>query len=344
MLLTGALLVAVKFAFIPAVLVNSLLIGYIYKDSNKLRVYLIFKLIILTILFAFLLTPGAWHQPLLYVTNDISLMSKFNWSGCSKLLNSCVITTSDQWNTGLYLVSWYAAQTPLLFIILFSIGIVTVIKKLLNKNSHLKTKWIVLLVQLLLFPLLAIVHNSIFYDATRHTIFCIPIIVIISGVGLQFLYEFKDKVLRIILLLFIVILSLILLTDDFLLNPYQYSYYNEIVRGYINNKNSETDFWGFSLREAYEKTNNEMYYSQYLSLISFPQDLLLPYINDITLVKYHKDMQLPQNTSINVIGGDRDNQIDNAINPNRCLLVTEVSRRLLFKIDPLIMSKGYHCE
>jgi hypothetical protein len=344
LIITGAVLIAVKFAFLPAILLNTLLIASQYKESIRLRIYFAVKSVILAIIVALLLTPGAWHQPLQYITNEISVMSKFDWGACSKLLNFCVSPKSDKWNPGTYLIFWYAAQAPLLFITLFILGIIVVVKDLCNKNIRYKIILLIILVQLLLFPLLAIVHNSVFYDATRHTVFCIPMIVIISGFGLQRIDRFKNRLLRMIFLILLTIFSSILLTDDFLLNPYQYSYYNEISRISVNDKNSETDYWGFSLREAYKTTNNNMYYSQYLNLEGPSPAVLLPYVSEIKFVRYDKNMQLPSNTSINLIGLVRDSEIDKRVNLQRCLLVAEISRKLLFKPDRLIMSKAYHCE
>ncbi len=341
---TGAILVAVKFAFIPAIFVNTLTLALVYKENLKLRLSFAVKTIILIIIFALILTPGAWHQPLQYVINDIRLMSKFDWVGCSQLLNHCMNPGLDKWNAGAYLIAWYAVQMPLLFIILFIFGIFAVTKTVIVKYCSSKIIWLIVLMQLFLFPLLAIVRNSAFYDETRHTLFCIPMIVIVGGFGLQFIDKFKNKLLRITLLLLLSVLSFILLTDDFLINPYQYSYYNEISRIAVNDKNSLTDYWGFSLREAYETTNNNMYYSQYLNLEVPSPAVLSPYVSDTKFVKYDKNMQLPPNTSINVIGLVRNNFIDTEINLQRCLLVEAVSRKLLFKSDRLIMSKSYHCE
>jgi hypothetical protein len=43
---------------------------------------------------------------------------------------------------------------------------------------------------------------------------------------------------------------LFLLIDVITLQPYQYVWFNEVARFFVNEKNYETDFWGYSMREA----------------------------------------------------------------------------------------------
>lgn len=344
LVLTGSLLAATKFAFFPIIVVNSALLVLMYKSKLVSRAYFAAKLILFTLVLTLVFLPGSWHQPITYMINDISLMGKFDWGGCTKLFNECIITTSNEWNATKYLLSWYLVQMPLAFVLLFVFGIVFIIKTYLSGNVAHKKIWLILLVQLLFIPVLAMVHNSILYNATRHTLFCIPVIVLICGVGFQSITTLNYKYFRTVLFGIVGILLTIVVVDNLLLNPYQYVYFNELSRGFVNDKNTDTDYWGFSIREAYNSIDMMKYYSPYLNLEGPMPQTLMPYTHDVKFVHYDKNQPLPENVSVNLVGIVRDNEIDNRINPNNCVLVSTVSRKLLFKQDAIVMSKGYNCK
>jgi len=131
-----------------------------------------------------------------------------------------------------------------------------------------------------------------------------------------------------------------IIIDDILLEPYQYSYFNEISRQYINDTNTDTDYWGFSLKEAYNNIDAK-YNTQYTSAL--PAEALIQ-IPNLQFVNYNKDIILPGGTSVNVIGVIKPTGgMYTMLNPNRCSLIYTVSRRLLFKSEPIKMSKVYNC-
>lgn len=269
-------------------------------------------------------------------------MSKFPWSGCSKLLGECFNPSLPSWNSGKYLLSWYLMQIPILYLLLFIIGVYTSLK-----SSHLdkSIRWyiVVVFLQLLLLPSLIVLHNSTLYDGSRHTLFCIPVIVIIMGFGLQFvcttILKLINNYVRILIISIILLFMLALIVDNIRMTPYQYSYFNEIGRQLIKDNNTETDYWAFSLREAYESIDGAKYDTPYLA--GEPLDVLAQYAReDSKLIKYDKNFPF----SVNVVATVRDNTIDNMIDTANCELATIVSRKLLFMNGQLIMSKSYNCN
>lgn len=371
LILIGALLAGTKFAFFPIIIINSILIMFFYKvpnlsstaltkdsshNKNKLSFLrdkvvpkLLFGTIIigLTLLLTIIFTPGSWHEPVTYIINDILLMGKFAWTGCTHLLGQCIYTNSLEWSTARYLLSWYWVQMPLFFMLLFTLGVVSVVLVFLSSKRCVKHIWMILLVQLLFIPILAIIRNSTLYDATRHTLFCVPIIILICGLGLEFINTIVlKKYARNIVVGLFGLLFLCMIIDVMLLNPYQYAYFNEFSRFYINDKNTDTDYWGFSLRETYEKIDQMQYYTPYISMENGPlPETLTPFMSgNYQFVHYEKNMQVPANISINVIGLVRGGFIEDKINPDRCKLISETSRALLFKSDRFSMSKVYRCN
>jgi hypothetical protein len=186
------------------------------------------------------------------------------------------------------------------------------------------------------------INNSVLYNATRHTLFCIPIIVIIAAIGFNYILTIPN--LKNILPCLFSLLLFGIIIDDMKLNPYQYTYYNEISRHFITDKNSETDYWGFSLRETYKNIDKIKYPSQYYYVAGgLMPDILAPYMRDRDVCNsYDKNNTLLHNTNINVIGLLGSNDIDNYINQDKCHLVAKTTRGLLFTQTELTMSKAYN--
>ena len=87
------------------------------------------------------------------------------------------------------------------------------------------------------------VRNSTLYDGIRHTLFLVPLTVAMVFVTLPETFWVQRRAWLAGYLLF-------LLVDMITLQPYQYVWFNEVARFFANEKNYETDFWGYSMREA----------------------------------------------------------------------------------------------
>ncbi|MBP9742045.1 MAG: hypothetical protein KBD37_01660, partial [Burkholderiales bacterium] len=280
--------------------------------------------------------------PLTYTYNELIMMSKFPWSGCSTLLGECFNPSLPSWHSGKYLLSWYLMQIPTLYLFLFIIGIYASIK-VGYQDKSIRCYIIVIFLQLSLLPLLIVLHNSTLYDGNRHTLFCLPAIVIIMGLGLQFIctaiFKQTHNYVRISIISIMLLFMLILIIDNLRMAPYQYAYFNEIGRQLIKDNNTETDYWAFSLREAYQSIDMIKYDTPYLT--GEPLDVLAQYAReDSKLIKYDKNFPF----SVNVVATVRDNTIDNIIDAANCQLAAIVSRKLLFMDGQLVMSKAYNCN
>jgi hypothetical protein len=96
----------------------------------------------------------------------------------------------------------------------------------------------------LTWPVLAVaIRNSTLYDGVRHTLFLLPLAVTMVFVTIpaDFLQTHR---------FWLVCYFGFLIVDSIALQPYQYVWFNEVGRFFASDRNFETDYWGFSLREA----------------------------------------------------------------------------------------------
>jgi hypothetical protein len=126
------------------------------------------------------------------------------------------------------------------------------------KFSLLQRSCVILVgLQILFLPLVAIIKHSSAYDEVRHFLFIIPGIAVISTAGLIWLYQkLTNRNWRLFAVTVITILFSQIAVDMVSLHPYQYIYFNQFAGGLANARNFyDTDYWGLSLREGMEWLN-----------------------------------------------------------------------------------------
>ena len=350
--ITGALLCSVKFAFVPIIVVNHLYLlcrvvfmgqNFMEQDHCLKKINNIMMIGLITIIFIYIMTPAAWRSPIFYLTNEIRLMSHHTWGGCTAILGNCINVQSANWQAWKYLLTWYIAQIPTFFILIFVPGLVVMFNNLVrNFKSHII--YIPILLQMLLLPILASIHNSVFYDGTRHTLFCVPMIVFISCIGLNWLLTntINSVVLRRV---FLTIASIVLfgsftvlLCDLLTLNPYQYSYFNEWYRIFYADKKIDNDYWAFSYKEAYDTIADGVVASKVIKI----------YPDFIDISDYSNPKSQPaDDKEWYLIGSLRtQNDVRRYIKDKslNCDMIHEVQRNLLFLKDPMVMSVIFRCK
>jgi hypothetical protein len=190
----------------------------------------------------YLATPPAWLEPVAFAITSLDYMSQHEWGGCTLTAGECIgreVANGEGYSVPKYLGLWYGVKLPLLVWIglIGSICVYCWSFRGFRSGHHL-------VVAALAWPILAIsIRNSTLYDGVRHTLFLVPlavatVFVIIPGTvwrrlawGLACYFLF-------------------LAADSCTVQPYQYVWFNEAGRFYASEKNFETDYWGYSLREA----------------------------------------------------------------------------------------------
>ncbi|MCD6046609.1 MAG: hypothetical protein K0S08_256 [Gammaproteobacteria bacterium] len=344
---SAALFCGTKMAFILATIPNIALVICAQRNIQGVRtaILLMIGIVCVSILF----TPAAWFQPIYYIIHDIKVMgdhAKFN-PGCGKIWGSCISPLSSEWSAGKYLFKWYISQTPIALLVFFAFGMLTSIKALCCSQANFKQsflsqiKLLPVIFQCAVIPFGAILKNSAFNDGIRHTIFIVPMIIIIAGIGIHSLLKYKNLFLSRTIILFLSLTFIGLTIDNLALEPYQYSYFNEIARFFITNKNADNDYWAFSLREAFNlipKTNSITY------IHAWPDYLVTPYADKSKFTFITLD-QAKTVKHFYALSTSRFKYLDDhVLKKFHCTPFGEIQRRLFLSPENMVMSKVYYCD
>lgn len=226
------------------------------RIGRFLKFYL-FNYSVITVSWAltvFCFTPSAWSNPFRWFWDAISYLSQHEWGG-SVLFKGEIIKGSEvPWD---YLPTWFLITTPSLFLLYFLLGLIGLSRNYHQFSDRQKAYSILVILQILLLPMIAIIKSSTLYDGLRHFLFVIPGMAIVTTVGLIWSYQqisqprFKRWLVGVTLLG-----VLIILFDMVTLHPYEYVYFNRVFGGLpAAHWQYETDYWGLSMRKGMEWIN-----------------------------------------------------------------------------------------
>jgi hypothetical protein len=167
-------------------------------------------------------------------------MSAHFWSGCTLTAGQCIGRyTGGGYSAIKYLALWYAVKLP----IFLEIGLLTSIY-LYVQSFHYARPCQHLIVAALAWPIFAVAaRNSTLYDGIRHTLFLVPLAVVMVFVTIPETFWLQRR-------WWLASYFLFLLIDTVSLQPYQYVWFNEVARFFVNERNYETDYWGYSMRQV----------------------------------------------------------------------------------------------
>ena len=184
-------------------------------------------------LFLYSLNPILWKNPLELI-NGFLWFSKYKIAVCTLTLGECMDSLNITYK---YYFIWLFFKLPIL--ILFGFLLFPFVEKKLFTDNKTKLYYSTFLITTLSILLLLILMRVAIYDELRHIMFLIPLIFIIS---LYNFFKFNKK-------LFYIISSIVIfifVTENFKLNPYQYTWLNNFARFTNIQKNFELDYWGIS--------------------------------------------------------------------------------------------------
>ena len=149
----------------------------------------LFLLLILTLLLSFIVNPILWNDP---IRNFISPLKFALSSNVSEILYMGKFYPNAElpWH---YLIVWIFITTPVLYLILFLIGITKTIIKIRSSNLFKIKKDLffdLLIITLFLLPFFsAIFFSKSLLNSWRHLFFIYPLILFISIIGLEFILK-----------------------------------------------------------------------------------------------------------------------------------------------------------
>src|SRR3989338_493332 len=240
----------------------SLIIMFVENNMNKLPVKKFITkalmMILMFILFMHLTNFYLMGKPIIGLIDAFRSSRSFPFNGAVLFEGKNILAPELPWY---YLIKSMIITIPLGIIFLTIIGLITCMTTILHRKITNNRRLIaVFFVLLLVVPfLLQIIFRPVLYDGWRHFIFLAIPIIIIASYGIKTIFNYRIKIVSLVLMVFIAINSVLTIVEMIKLHPYQYIYYNELVGGLKGAYGQyETDYWGKAYKEATEWFNKNI--------------------------------------------------------------------------------------
>jgi hypothetical protein len=204
--------------------------------------------------------PYLWESPINRFIEVFKSLSKYNWAGENLYFGQFVPANDLPWH---YIPVWISITTPIFYLILFFIGIYTILKSIGRKifDNFEKIQDLTFL-GLVVGPIFMVVSlNSVLYDTWRHLFFVYPFIIVIAVIGWKNIAANKKKSPKLFTAkVLITALAMIQVSIWMAINsPNQNLYFNEFAGSKNLEKKWEMDYWGLSNKQAinYLLSNSE---------------------------------------------------------------------------------------
>ncbi len=260
-LISGILINLRIFGLILPLLFIFLYIENIFRiklDKSK-HYLLILYFIISLFLFIFLTAPNLWNSPLNGFLVTIKNLTQHNLGIYTFYLGEFINTNNPPWH---YSFIWIFVSTPLLYIFLFLLGFVMLLKRTFNNwinaesyfklwSNDFELKDLIFLGTFLIPLVITTYFGSVSYDGWRHLYFIYPSFLLISILGINFIksYFFKINSNHIYILIIVLLFpNIFWMVKN---HPHQQVYFNYMVNRDFN-KNFEMDYMGVTNKEALE--------------------------------------------------------------------------------------------
>ncbi|MCA9398555.1 MAG: glycosyltransferase family 39 protein [Candidatus Omnitrophica bacterium] len=226
------------------------------RDKELLQKGVVFLIYVtLTCIFVVLFWPILWTNPVGHLILAFKEMSQYPSYGHVLYFGNFVSSQNLPWH---YVFGWIGVTTPLFYVVMFLMGLGTVLFNFIRKpkDYYLYYKGQLIAMVWFFVPIMAvIVLQSVLYDAWRQIFFVYPGFVLISLTGIVTIYEFCRQRRRLFLRnIWIVVVCLAMGFIAFRMikmHPYQNVYFN-VLAGRDIEKNFERDYWGLSYRQGLE--------------------------------------------------------------------------------------------
>ena len=232
-------------------------LGEISIDRHFFQFWKVYSLIILSwMVTTILVYPSSWSNPVEWLFETLLYLSKHAWDGDLLFEGRFIKAQSLPWY---YLPKWFLITIPLIFQLTFFLGVFWGFFRYRSMNHVQRVCLILALLQVLFFPIIAILRQSTIYDGMRQFLFILPGIATISATALIWSYQkISRKTVRLFAFVLMIALFSPIVLDMVALHPYEYIYFNRISGGLAKAQDRyETEYWGLSLREGMEWINNK---------------------------------------------------------------------------------------
>jgi hypothetical protein len=251
-------------------------------------------------------------------------------------MGNCLSPASPNWSALDYLEAWLLVRMPI-FVLVAAVPAALYLSIFGSAADKI-------LVFAAGFPLALIVaRNATLYDGMRHVLFVVPPIFAIVFIAFGKLrVERKTKRLGQFGLIGAVVSLCCFAVDNITLFPYNYVYFNEAARNYARPEKFDLDYWGFSLKEATYKLNDQVSVQSEerynYSAAPAPAHLVAPYADaKLRLVRSQALSAVKDYYQVSFTRG-------NTRPAANCRAVAKVQRYLVFAGKPLVLSFVARCS
>ena len=228
------------------------------KSSKYLKAAILgLSFLVVSAGFIILFFPLLYTDPIGNFITTFNLMKQYPWVGYQLYMGQN-IENNIPWH---YSIVWFSISSPIFYLVLFIIGIATLIYKTIKSRirAHFQSMRDLYMAGTcgILPIILVILMKSNLYTDNRQMYFCYPLLLIISLYGFKVLLEkIKEKTIRWQIWACAILVLGLAYPVYFMVryHPYQYDYFNFLA----GTKMSEIkyrftmDFWGMSLKPGLE--------------------------------------------------------------------------------------------
>ena len=222
----------------------------LWSRSLRLLALYFFAMVSLVIVF----WPFLWSDPLGHFLEALQNMAKFRFAPFIMYNGSIIQASNLPWH---YVPTWISITTPPLYLVLFGIGCLSILKNcilniryLWRNDNQLQD---LIFVGFCIGPIIAVIAlHSVLYNGWRHVYFIYPTFILIAVVGLHSLWQIvkTSKILH-NLIAVIVIGSLVNTLSWMIQNhPLQNLYFNSLTKDW--DRKYEVDYWGLAYKPLLE--------------------------------------------------------------------------------------------
>ena len=204
-----------------------------------------------------LLYPSSWSNPIGWILETLTALSKYGWSGSVLFQGEWISAQTLPW---FYLPVWFLITTPLISLVTGVGGLIISVKQFSKFSLLQQSAFIWLILQGAVIPLLAILRRSTMYDGLRHFLFVLPVVAVFSAIFITFaLHKAQKLAPRLFLVSLLLVLASNILITMVQLHPYEFVYFNRLAGKPETIKHEfETDYWGLSMRAGMEWLNQNI--------------------------------------------------------------------------------------
>jgi hypothetical protein len=219
----------------------------------------------------YLFFPYLWASPFSRFIEVFQSLSRYNWGGENLYFGEFIRASSVPWH---YIPVWIAITTPVVFLILFFLGLYAVMKSFaLQRERQFERIQDLLFLGLFFGPIaMVIILDSTLYDSWRHLYFVYPFLVIIATIGWASIrsdrnrFRFISPVKVTATIVALAQLSIWMISN----NPNQNLYFNFLAGRENLQSRWDMDFSGLSNKQALDYIfSRESKNSITVSVVSF---------------------------------------------------------------------------